>query len=781
MRDWAEWLYHHRRAVAIAIFSATVFFAWQIRHLDISTRFSDLTPRNHPYAELFEKYPGFGSPLTLSLVIQNKSATLYNPQTLRKIQEATRLADLIPGVDHDQILSIASPKVKHVEATIGGIRVSNLLTGPIPQTAGDLAQLRDKIRSTEGVIGTLVSIREDAALIQATFIERLTDFNVIFHAVNEIIEKLRDENHELYAAGPPMLTGWIYHYQGEMYLIFAFGLLAMGLFLVFHFRNISGVVAPLAVGATSAIWGFGFAGTLGYNLDPLIVVVPVLLVARALSHSVQMCERYFEIYREKQDKKKAAVDSLIYLSAPGVMGILCDAAGVLVIAVAPIRLIEKLAYVCGVWSLTLIITAIAGTFVLLTYLPAPKKVQTVIVHSERKKGWLYRIFVFIVFFSSTRGRAAGTCCFFLAVTALAGWWAMQRSVGDVHDGTPLLWPASPYNRAVERINERFAGFDTLHVVAESATPQGIRNRATLDLMQRFQRYMERDREVGGTFSFADLVPQANRLFHGGLPKWGVIPDSDADAALLIHLAMTGASPGDFDHMLARDLSAANIRVWYKDHRGETVARAIHRAQEFVKRETARGPEMPKLRLASGTLGLLWALNETIRRLEVLTVVLISLVIFSVTTWIYRSLTAGLLLTVISNMANLMTAAVMYQLAIGLDVNTLPIGAVGMGIGIDYNIYLMSRMSEEYRVNPDYATLIPASIFTTGKAIFFTATTMVGGIIIWYFMSNLRFQAEMGLLLSTVMMAHVLLALFFQAGFMMLVQPRFIQRGTLMGH
>ena len=105
----------------------------------------------------------------------------------------------------------------------------------------------------------------------------------------------------------------------------------------------------------------------------------------------------------------------------------------------------------------------------------------------------------------------------------------------------------------------------------------------------------------------------------------------------------------------------------------------------------------------------------------------------------------------------------------------------MGIGIDYNIYLMSRMCEEYRVNPDYAKLIPASIFTTGKAIFFTAVTMVVGIILWYFMSSLRFQADMGLLLSAVMMAHVILALFFQAAFMMLLQPKFIQKGLFFTH
>jgi predicted RND superfamily exporter protein len=781
MRNWAEWLFDHRHAAAIVILLATSFFAWEVKHLDISTRFSDLYPRNHPYTKLFEKYPGFGSPFTVSLVIQVKKGTIYNPQTLRKIQEATRLVDLIPGVDHDQIFSLASRKVKHVEATIGGIQASNLLTGPVPETTEAIAKLRDQVRSTGGVMGNLVSFQEDAALVQATFIERLTDFNVIFHSVNDIIKKLEDEQHEVHAAGPPMLTGWVYHYQTEMYVIFAVGLLAMGFFLVIHFRNISGVVTPLVVGVVSAIWGFGFAGVLGYNLDPLIIVIPVLLVARALSHSVQMCERYFEIYNQTRDVKRASVESLISLFPPGVVGIICDAAGLFIIAIAPIRLIEKLAYVCGLWSLTLVLTAIGLTFILLTYLPAPGNVQTVILTSERKSGFLYRIFSFIALFSSTKRWATGTCLFFLAVTILSGWWAFQRGIGDVRPGTPILWPTSPYNTAIRRINERFAGFDVLQVVAESSRPDGIRNNETLDLMQRFQRYIERDTEVGATFSFADLVPQVNRLFHGGFVKWTVVPEADPDAAMLFQLTMTGASPGDFDRLFTRNFDAANINVWYKDHRAETIERALTRARKFIELDKGPSNSGVHLRLASGTIGLLGALNETIGRLEVLTVVLISLVIFVITTFIYRSFTAGLLLTVISNIANLMTSAVMYHLGIGLDVNTLPIGAVGMGIGIDYNIYLMSRMCEEYRVNPDYAKLIPASIFTTGKAIFFTATTMVVGIILWYFMSSLRFQADMGLLLSAVMMAHVVLALFFQAAFMMLLQPKFIQKGLLFTH
>jgi predicted RND superfamily exporter protein len=780
MKRWAEWLYDHRLGATILVVLLTAFFAWEVKHLDISTRFSDLYPRNHPYIKIFEKYPAFGSPFTISLVIEAKKGTIYNPKTLQKIQEATRLVDLISGVDHDQILSIASRKVKYVEATIGGIQAANLLVGPVPNTPEEIAKLREKVRATGGVMGSIVSFQEDAALIQATFIERLTDYDVIFNSVNEIIKRLQDPDHEIHAAGHPMLTGWVYHYQKEMYVIFALGLLAMGFFLLLHFRNIAGVVTPLVVAAVSAVWGFGFAGVLGYNLDPLIIVVPVLLVARALSHSVQLCERYFEIYNDTGDIRKASVESLVSLFPPGVVGIICDAAGLFIIAIAPIRLIEKLAYVCGLWSLSLVITAMVLTFLLLSYLPPPSNAQKIVLSTGGKKGFLYRIFRFITLFSSNPRWSIATCVFFLVVTAASGWWAFNRSIGDVNPGTPLLWPDSPYNTAIRKINQRFAGFDVLQVVVEGK-PESIKTSDGLNLMQSFQRYMERDPEVGATFSFADQVSQVNRLFHGGLPKWSVIPDKDVDSAMIFQLSMTGSSPGDFDRLFNKNFSAGNVTVWYKDHRGETVERALRRAANFmrVNRNDASGDL--QIRLAAGTIGLLGALNETIGRLEILTVVLISLVIFGVTTFIYRSFTAGLLLTVISNTAYLMTSAIMYRLEIGLDVNTLPIGAVGMGIGIDYNIYLMSRMCEEYRINPDYSKLIPASIFTTGKAIFFTATTMVVGIILWYFMSSLRFQAEMGLLLSAVMMAHVILALFFQSAFMMILQPKFIQKGLVFTH
>ncbi len=779
MRRLADTLYRVRLATLVAILVVTALFGWKLRNLDISTHFLDLYPNNHPYVQLFEKYPAFGSPLTVTLLVKVRHGTLYNPQTLEKIQRATQMFDLIPGVDHEGIISIASRKVKHMEATVNGVQSTYLLVGAIPQTPEEIATFQEKVRTTAGVIGTLVSPRGDAALVQATFIEQLSDYGTIFDSVNRIISELNDADHELSAAGQPILTGWVYHYEREMYVIFGIGFLAMVILLAVYFRNLEGVLVPALVGIVSGIWGFGFAGLLGYNLDPLIIVVPILLVARALSHSVQMCERYFEIYNDTRDVRESCIESLVSLFPPGVVGILSDAAGLFLIAIAPIRLIDKLAYVCGLWSLTLVVTAIVLTFLLLSFFPPPRNVEDVVLTRAHSEGVLYRVFSFISFFSATPARSLATCLVFVAITLLAAWTGLHRQLGDVHPGTSLLWPDSPYNQAVADINSRFAGFDVLQVVLETDKSYGIETVAALDTMQRFQRYMEEDPDVGGTFSFGDLVPATNRLFRGGYPKWQVVPDDDAAGAMIAQLAMGNATPGDFDRVAKPPhFDAANISVWYKDHRGETIERALARARLFIKANNVGADGSPRLELAVGSMGLLAAVNETIGSLEITTVLLISLVIFCVTSFIYRSLTAGLLLVVIANMAYLMTTAIMYAKGIGLDVDTFPVAAVGMGIGIDYNIYLMSRMCEEYDRNPDYAVLVPTSIFTTGKAIFFTATTMIAGVIIWDVFSSLRFQADMGLLLAAVMLAHVILALFFQAAVMRLIKPSFLRTGLV---
>jgi uncharacterized protein len=779
VRQWAEWLYLWRLPALIIVALLTVFLGWEASKVDISTHFRDLYPASHPYVRLFDRFPTFGSPLTVSMVIRVRHGTIYNRRTIAKIQEATHLFDLIPGVDHDQIFSIASPSMTHVEATVSGIQTTFLMQAGVPQTAAEMAQLRHRIETTPGVSGTYVSNSGDAALIQATFVERLLNYGVIFDRVNAIVHKLQDKDHQVYAAGFPMLTGWVYHYRTQTYELFCLGFLAMVVLLAIYFRNLEGVLVPTVAGLASAVWGFGFAGVLGDNLDPLIIVVPILLVARALSHSVQMTERFLEIYQEVRDVREASIASLTSMFPPGLVGIMCDASGLFLIAIAPIGLIRKLAYMCGLWSLSLVVTAIIVTFLLVSYLPPAKNTADIVLSTKQRGGILLRVFKMIAACSSTKRRSATTALIFAVIGIVSAMAAAHRQMGDIHAGTSLLWPNSRYNRGVAEINHHFEGVNVFQVVMEGKGKHPLETYQALTLMRRFERYMRADPAVGGSFSFADMVPSVNRLYHSGQPKWNVVPVADVDAAMLCELSIAGAPTGEIEHWLRPGFTAAPISFWYRDHRGATIDRALARARSFIALHKAELKSNGlKMELASGSMGLRAANNEVIGRLEPVTVVLISLVIFVITAFVYRSVTAGLLLVLISNLAYLATAGVMYLAGIGLDVNTFPVAAVGMGIGIDYNIYLMSRMCEEYLANSNYAVLVPNSIFTTGKAIFFTATTMVIGVILWYFLSSLRFQADMGLLLSAVMLAHVALALFFQAAMMRILEPKFVATGSI---
>ena len=193
-----------------------------------------------------------------------------------------------------------------------------------------------------------------------------------------MIEAARDENHNVFVAGQPILTGWVYSHQTAMLSIFGITAFALLLALVIYMSNVAGVVTPVLTSVIAAIWGFGFVGWIGDPIEPLIMVVPLLLVARSFSHCVQFIERFYEIYNEIGDKKKAAEEALGVMMAPGLLGIITDAAGLFLIIVAPIPAMERFAIFCGFWALILFPTNVLVSPLILSLLPEPKNVKKII-------------------------------------------------------------------------------------------------------------------------------------------------------------------------------------------------------------------------------------------------------------------------------------------------------------------------------------------------------------------------------------------------------------------
>lgn len=754
----------------------TAIFGYGLLHVEARTIFSDLFPKSHPFVKAYKDHPNFGNPLTVTMMVKRTDGKdIYTAETMDKIWKMSRDIDLVTGVDHDQIVSIATEKARYTVLTADGIFSNPIMDEKAPTTADELAEIRRRVNESPVVRTFLVSQDGTAAIINATFIERLVDYGVVFNGVEEIIKKYDDGQHKVYVAGWPTLTGWVYHFGSDTIKIFAVTLSLMFIFLLVAMRNMAGVVTPVLVSGFSAIWGFGFVGWIHDPVEPLLMVVPLLLIARSFSHSVQATERYYELLAEVGDKHKAAEMSLAVMLAPGTLGIFTDVCGLLLVALAPIPALERFSIFTGFWALMLVPTSVIMTPVLLSILPAPKNVERLVGHST-DAGFINRFLNIILTrmaLLSTGKNAKITAGVFIVLSLASLALVTRLQVGNPVEGSNLLHYDSDFNTSVRAINQSFPGVMTLEVIFEGKEGRIVRQSDTLVSMRALQRCLESESHPPtATLSFADYAPEANRLFNGGNPKWSPLDRDDISASAASSALMLGTSPVAFLHIADFEQKNATVSLWYANNKQETVDAALKDARKCID-QVGIEHEKFRIRLASGSIALQQSINETVDVYQWYIMAGINLVIAIGCSLVYRSFAAALILLVPVNLANVMLTAYMVLMGMGLDVNSLPILAIGIGVGIDYGIYMLSRLCEEYKDTQHIGDAIKLSLVTCGKAILFTALLMTIGIVPWYFLSELKFLSDMGLLLVVVMTINMVLALLLVPLLVYLFKPKFI--------
>ena len=769
------WAIEYRHVTLGIILLITAFFCYQIKNTVVKTELADLYPPNHPFIKIHEKYKDqLGSPFKVLMMLQVKEGNIYNKETLGKVIRITDGLDAIPGVNHNHVYSIASRKIKKTKSTKDGI----ITVGLMKVIPASMDEFREAVRREGGIYGVWISRDEKSVLFTAAFIERLMDYDTIFEGVQKLIKEESDDNHIVHAAGDPVLMGWVNKNLQEMYFIFTVTFLAFICLLWLYFRNALGVVVHLPPMILGVIWFLGFSGFLGYNVEPLTLVIPILIVARSLSHSVQFTERYFEIFhsQEEKDVQKACIETLEYIFPPGMLGIVTDALGILLIAVAPVPMMQKLAYLCGFWAFSNIITGMLFTPVFISYSTSwhPKNIAKIV---DMEKGVTQRILGWIAKLGYGKAGIA-TFVVTIALAAVTGWVASKVEIGDIHPGSSILWEDSDYNVAIAQMNKNFPGTEELYVIFEGDGVRAVEDPGFLRVLNSFQDYMERHPHVGRTLSISDKLRRLHRAIYGGYPKWEVLPQNMYQMGELFNTINNHAAPGDYALYFSQDESVGNVIVWYKDHMRDTLIEAIKSVREFMaEKKDLMLREKCSIQLASGNLGVLAAINETVEDAQFLNFALVMGVVFLLCSISYRSVIAAIFLMIPLNLTNVITLSIMHYMGIGLNINTLPVVSVGVGVGIDYGIYLLSRICEEFQAaGGEYSFNVAArAIKTTGKAIFFTATTMIVGVISWYLLSSMKFQAEMGLLLALIMFINIFAALVLIPTLVSIFRPKFLGR------
>jgi predicted RND superfamily exporter protein len=746
----ANWMVDHRLITALVILIPTIILGSSLSRIEVYSKFSDLLPQRHPYIQTYNEMKAtFGGANVVTMSLETVKGDIFTNKTLNKIRFLTQQVDLITGVNHYQVASIAHPKIRRIRTTAGGlIKSEPVLPRVIPEDKDKLKQLREEVFNNDIVYGTYVSTDGQAALILAGFDEERLDYRQIYTRFQELKKQVEaDGETRLYIAGEPMLKGWIYHYSGQMKVIFAITLGIIVLLLLTHFRSFTGVIIPLIGTAMSSIWGLGLVGWLGYNLDPLVLVVPILISARTASHCVQMMERYQDELGKGIARDQAVRTSMGELLVPASIAIFTDAAGLLVLTVSSIPIIAKLGIFCAFWSFSNIFTVAIMVPLLLTVLPLPR-----VVDDGSHKHWVAHLMSkWAKFVISPRATAP-----VLGVTVIiivgSSYFAKDAIVGENLPGSPILFQDSEYNNAAARINEKFAGSNQFSIYFESEEAHKMKDPEVVRVMEEFAHHMSNVSNYGGTRDIPQLVRSVNRLYHFDDPRWSLIPSTQRDIGNILFMYEAGAAiPGVILEYMDLEARRANFVVFFKDVTGPTVDAAVREAKAFLDAHPLEGV---KYRFAGGIVGTTAAANQEVEHSELLQTILIVVVVTLSVMLTYRSVTAALFVFVVLALAVLINRAYMGMRGIGLNVNTLPVTAVGIGIGVDYAIYVLDRIREEVR-DSSLTEAIKTTLSTTGSAVFFTAVTVIGGIAYWIPGSALRFNSEMAMLLSLLMLSNMI--------------------------
>jgi predicted RND superfamily exporter protein len=766
----ANWLMDRKWASFLIILVPTIALALHIPKIEVYSRFADLLPEKHEYIKNYNRMKqtfGGANVVTMALEVKGDKDDIFTYDTLTKLKMLTEEVDLIQGVNHYQVASIAHGKVRRIRTTGGGlIKSEPVLPKELPKDPAALKQLREEAFNNDIVYGTYISTDGKSALIFAGFDEERLDYTVIHKRLTELkAEVEKDGQTTLYVAGEPMLKGWIYYYSKELKVIFGITGVVMVALLWFHFGSIAGVVVPALGTFLSAIWGLGFVGWMGFNLDPLILVVPILISARTASHCVQMMERYYDEIRVGAEQEAAVRTAMGELLLPATLGILADAFALLVLTISSMPMISKLGMYCAFWGASNLVTVAVLVPLVMSLLPKP----TVSMQEEHKhlpSRLMHNMGVFLV------GPKAATVVMGGAVllTAWAFYFGWTIQIGESKPGSPILFPEHEYNVAAKKIADEFSGANQFSIYFEGDKPHRMKDPAVVANMQAFGRYMADTFNFGGTRDIPQLVRSINRLYHYDDPRWSLIPTAQKDIGNTLFMYEAGASmPGVILEYMNLEGQTANFVIFYKDATGKTVHEAVEKAKIWLAAHPVEGVTP---RFAGGIIGTTAAANEETEISDRKTTVAIVAVVTLAIIVAYRSLVAGAMVFGLLILCVMTNRAFMGMQNIGLNVNTLPVTAVGIGVGVDYAIYMLDRLKEEAR----HRTLIDAivtSMRTTGAAILFTATTIFAGIIYWIPGSSLRFNSEMSLLLCLLLFSNMVGAITLVPLLVRIFKPKFI--------
>ncbi len=792
----ATFLINNRYGIVALFVAITIGMMFAMAQLRIETGFKKQLPLKHEYMQTFLQYEQeFGGANRVLVALVAREGDMFTPEFFKAFETITDQVFFIPGVDRASVRSIFTPNVRFVEIVEDGFAGGNV----IPSDYAPSPEMFERVRSNivkSGEVGRLVSGDFSGAMVWANLMEEnpqtgeKLDYRDVAAQLEAIRTEFEGEDFTVHIIGFAKIVGDISDGAKSVVWFFLIALVITAILLYLYSRSVWLTVLPLACSLVAVIWQMGILSLLGYSLDPMNILTPFLIFAIGVSHGVQkisawIVEKEFG-GRTPDDWVKSGVHSIEEiprrspmhgsretikkLLAPGVIALVSDVIGFLTILFISIRIIQELAITASIGVAVIILTNLLLLPVLLSWVQFknPTKYRERLLQKAAQDSPLWD---FLASFTE-RKRAAQAISVAILLLVLGFWLAQDMKIGDSEVGVPELRPEARYNLDALLISQRFSlGVDVLTVIAETIPDACTENYNIVEAMDRFAWNLANVEGVQKVITLPMVAKVVNSGWNEGNIKWRILPRDN-------YVLRQALSSIDTDTgLLNSDCSAMPIMIFTTDHRAETIVRIVnrvkelreefnigdlsfeleHEALEALASEGEVTPERLRFRLATGNVGVMAATNEDIAAAEkpMLALVFISIIILCLIT--YRTILGTLCIVLPLVVVSTLAEALMALYGIGLKVNTLPVVALGVGIGVDYGIYIYNKLDIYLKEGFTLREAYYRTLRLTGRAVIFTGFTLAAGVGTWAF-SALQFQADMGILLSFIFLGNMVAAI-----------------------
>lgn len=761
-------IFHNRRLVLIAFALVTAFMAYQATHLRIDAGFAKLLPLEHPYMKTYMEYrDAFGGANRIVIAITApEGEDIFTPRFFHVLEEVTDEVFFLPGVDRTRVMSIFTPNVRFTEVVEEGITGGNVIPDDFEPTAEGFATVRSNLLNSP-YVGRLVANDFTAAIVVAELLEMdpNTGERLDYVEVANQLEAIRTKygSHEIgvefdyHIIGFAKVIGDIAAGAARVVIFFLIALLITGIFVYVYSQSSKLTLIVLSCSLIAVVWQLGLLVLLGYGIDPMSILVPFLVFAIGVSHGVQMVSAYGSEVYEGADSVTAARRTFRRLLVPGGIALLSDTIGFITILLIGIEMIREMAITASLGVAVIILTNLVLVPILVSYTHFDEIYR---LKLQRRHGHMDPIWNALARVTEPRNAAIVTSAA-LVLFALGAWKATQVEIGDLHSGVPELRGESRYNIDTDVITGKFnIGVDVITTIVESI-PQGCTEYDIMTTIDRFEWHIRNVPGVQSVLGIGGVARIINAGWNEGSLKWRVLPRNPSTMAQAVTYIDTSTG------LLNSDCSVMPVYIYTADHKADTIDRVVAAVKAY---QAEHGSERADFKLATGNVGVMAATNEVVSSAQFPMLMWVFAAIIALCLLTFRSVRATLCIVIPLALVSLLAYALMALLEIGLKVSTLPVVALGVGVGVDYGIYIFSRLREIQKEGKTLQQAYRETLNITGNGVLFTGITLATGVGTWIF-SPLKFQADMGILLTFMFLVNMIGAILLLPALAVWLKPK----------